>query len=58
MYKCYIERIHGLDIYLVNVQTTRKIVQMFVAFSEELKFKILFEKREKMILLSLSRNII
>ena len=32
---------HGLDIYLVNVQTMRKIVQMFVAFSEKLNFTIL-----------------
>ena len=29
---------HGLDIYLVNVQTMRKIVQIFVAFSEKLNF--------------------
>ena len=28
----------GLDIYLVNVQTMRKIVQIFVAFSEKLNF--------------------
>ena len=26
---------HGLDIYLVNVQTMRKIAQIFVAFSEK-----------------------
>ena len=30
---------HGLDIYLVNVQTMRKIAQIFVAFSEELNFR-------------------
>ena len=29
---------HGFDIYLVNVKTMRKIVQIFVAFSEKLKF--------------------
>ena len=31
---------HGLDIYLVNVQTMRKIVQIFVAFSEKLNFNM------------------
>mgnify|MGYP001399959264 CR=1 FL=1 len=30
----------GLDIYLVNVQTMRKIVQIFAAFSEKLNFTI------------------
>ena len=30
---------HGLDIYLVIVQTMRKIVQIFVAFLEKLNFK-------------------
>ena len=29
---------HGLDIYLVNVQTMRKIAQIFLAFSEKLNF--------------------
>ena len=29
---------HGFDIYLVNVKTMRKIVQIFVAFSEKLNF--------------------
>ena len=28
----------SLDIYLVNVQTMRKIAQIFVAFSEKLNF--------------------
>ena len=28
----------GFDIYLVNVKTMRKIVQIFVAFSEKLNF--------------------
>ena len=32
---------HGLDIYLVNVQTMRTIAQIFVAFSEKLNFTIL-----------------
>ena len=31
---------HGLYIYLVTVQTMRKIVQIFVAFSEKLNFFI------------------
>ena len=31
---------HGFDIYLVNVKTMRKIVQIFVAFSEKLNFKV------------------
>ena len=30
---------HGLEIYLVNVQTMRKIAQIFMAFSEKLNFK-------------------
>ena len=34
---------HGLDIYLVNIQTMRKIVQIFVAFSEKLNFKKNFD---------------
>ena len=29
---------HGLEIYLVNVQTMRKIAEIFVAFSEKLNF--------------------
>ena len=29
---------HGFDIYLVNGKTTRKIAQIFVAFSEKLNF--------------------
>ena len=29
---------HGLDIYLVNAQTMRKIAQIFVAFSEKVNF--------------------
>ena len=29
---------HSLDIYLINVQTMRKIAQIFVAFSEKLSF--------------------
>ena len=29
---------HGFDIYLVNIKTMRKIAQIFVAFSEKLKF--------------------
>ena len=29
---------HGLDIYIVNIQTMRKIAQIFVAFSENLNF--------------------
>ena len=32
--------INGLDIYLVNVKTIRKIAQMFVAFLEKLNFTI------------------
>ena len=34
---------HGLDVYLgiVNVQTMRKIAQIFVAFSEKLNFKVM-----------------
>ena len=32
---------HGFDIYLVNVKTTRKIAEIFVAFSEKLNFKAL-----------------
>ena len=31
---------HGFDNYLVNVKTMRKIVQIFVAFSEKLNFKL------------------
>ena len=30
---------HGLDIYLVDVQTMRKIAQIFVASTEKLNFK-------------------
>ena len=29
---------HGFDIYLVIVKTMRKIAEIFVAFSEKLKF--------------------
>ena len=29
---------HGFDICLVNIKTMRKIVQIFVAFSEKLNF--------------------
>ena len=29
---------HGFDIYLVNIKTMRKIVQIFIAFSEKLNF--------------------
>ena len=32
---------HGFDIYLVNVKTTRTIVQTFVAFSEKLNISYL-----------------
>ena len=35
---------HGFDIYLVNVKTMRKIAQIFVAFSEKLKFTEVFQK--------------
>ena len=30
---------HGLEVYQVNVQTLKKIVLSFVAFSEKLNFK-------------------
>ena len=30
---------HGFDIYLVNITTMRKILQVCVAFSEKLNFK-------------------
>ena len=31
---------HGLNVCLVNVQTMRKIVQIFVSFSEKLNFNV------------------
>ena len=31
---------YGFDTYLINVETIRKIAQMFVAFSEKLNFTI------------------
>ena len=37
---------HGFGICLVNVKTMRKIVQIFVAFSEKLNFKALTEIKE------------
>ena len=36
---------HGFDICLVNVKTMRKIVQIFVAFSEKLNFKQMAKMR-------------
>ena len=38
---------HGFDIYLVNVKTMRKIAHIFVAFSEKLNFKILYDDLKK-----------
>ena len=32
-------RPYGFEIYLVNIKTMRMIAQIFVAFSEKLKFK-------------------
>ena len=34
-------RLHGSEIYLVNVKTIRQIAQIFVAFSEKLNFTVL-----------------
>ena len=34
------DRPYGFEIYLVNVKTMRVIVQIFVAFSEKLNFKV------------------
>ena len=36
---------HGFEIYLVDVNTMRKIAQIFVAFSEKLNFKCHFSLR-------------
>ena len=32
--------LYGFEIYLVNIKTIRKILQIFVAFSEKLNFNI------------------
>ena len=34
------------DIYLVNVKTIRQIVQIFLAFSEKLNFKTIFQSED------------
>ena len=35
---------NGFDTYLLNVKTTRKILQIFVAFSEYMNFKMLVDR--------------
>ena len=40
---------HGLDIYLVNVQTMRKIAQIFVPFTEKLNFTIAPKNSSKLL---------
>ena len=42
----------GFDIYLVNVKTLGKIVQIFVAFSEKLNFKYNMEFPDDLLLLT------
>ena len=38
-HKNVLNRPYGFQIYLVNVKTIRKILQIFVAFPEKLTFK-------------------